>query len=136
VTLVHSTSVRLSSDSRWIHDFHPLDFRPWIFVCWTNDFRLSVLLSYVLPSCCLRLTTVVLRHVVLPSCAPIVLPPTSCALRLTSYVLMSYVLRLAILGPAFSSNIYLTSVQYLCVTGHSQQRTLFFKLYVVLGFCS
>jgi len=90
----------------------------------------------------------VLRHIVLlptsyncrpTSCCLAVLRtycPAAYVLRPAPYVLTSYVLRLAILRPAFSSNIYLTSVQYLCVTGHSQQRTLFFKLYVVLGFCS
>ncbi len=69
-----------------------------------------------------------------PSCrpAPYVMPsyaycPTSCR---------HAVLHPAILRPTFSSNIYLTSVQYLCVTSYSQQRTLFFKLCVVLEFCS
>jgi len=81
--------------------------------------------------------TAALRPARLPSCCH-----TSCCLcALTSYALLSYVLHIAVLHPivlrpAFSSNIYLTFVQYLCVTGHSQQRILFFKLYVVLGFCS
>jgi len=80
------------------------------------------------------LSPVELPSVDLPSC------------RLAPYVMLSYaychtsfrhaVLRPATLRPTFSSNIYLTSVQYLCVTGYSQQRTLFFKLCVVLKFCS
>jgi len=65
---------------------------------------------------------------------------------LTSYALLSYVLPSCVLRPtilcpailhlAFSFNIYLTSVQYLCVTGYSQQHTLFFKLSIMLEFCS
>jgi hypothetical protein len=66
-------------------------------------------------------------HVPHMSCCPTPYCPTSCRLA---------VLRPAILRLAFSSNIYLTFVQYLRVTGYSQQRTLFFKLYVVLEFCS
>ena len=89
-----------------------LDFR-WTSVLgfrpWTSTF-------VELPSC-------VLRHP-LTSCRPIVLRPAPCCP--TSAHLTS----------SFSSNIYLTSVQSLCVTGHSQQRTVFFKLYVVLEFCS
>jgi hypothetical protein len=51
-------------------------------------------------------------------------------------VLHPVIMRPAVLRPAFSSNIYLTPAQYLCVTSHSQLRTLFFKSYIVLGFCS
>ncbi len=51
-------------------------------------------------------------------------------------VLRLVVLRPDVLRPAFSNNIYLTYVQYLCVTGHSQQHTIFFKLYIVLEFCN
>jgi hypothetical protein len=35
-----------------------------------------------------------------------------------------------------SLDVRLTSVRSLCVTGHSQQHTVFFKLYIVLKFCS
>jgi len=35
-----------------------------------------------------------------------------------------------------SLDVRLTFVRSLCVTGHSQQRTVFFKLYFVLEFCS
>jgi len=43
-------------------------------------------------------------------------------------------LRLIFVQP--SLNIHLTSIWRLFVTGHSQQHTIFFKLYVVLQFCS
>jgi hypothetical protein len=87
--------------------FPSVDFRP----------RISVRRTSCILSCVLR--PVVLRPT---SSCPTPYYPTSC--------------RPAILRPTFSSNIYLTSVQYLCVTGYSQQRTLFFKLCVVLEFCS
>ncbi len=111
------TSVRLLSD-----------VRPRTSVHRTSIHRSYVMCPIVLcptpwrPTSC-AMCLVVLRPTILchaPCC------PTSCALP--SYVLFCH--------PAFSSNICLTFVRSLCVTGHSQQRTIFFKLYFVLEFCN
>jgi hypothetical protein len=92
----------------------------------TSDVAVSIFVHGLCPLTFVR-QTFVHRTSVHGSCVLSSWRPTPCR---------PVVLRPAILRPPFSSNIYLTSVQYLCVTGYSQQRTLFFKLCVVLEFCS
>jgi hypothetical protein len=67
------------------------------------------------------------HHVVLPSCA-LSSYVLFCRLAFSSNICLTFVRPL--------SDVRLTSMRSLCVTSHSQQHTVIFKLYVVLKFCN
>jgi hypothetical protein len=105
------TFVRLSSNDSF--KFHPPNFRP------SRDFRLMFV---ELSSC--ALLSYVLRHVIMRF-AVLRIILSSCLF-----------IHICLIFVRSSLDVRLTFVQCLCVTSHSQQCTIFFKLYVVLKFCS
>jgi hypothetical protein len=74
--------------------------------------------SDVRPASC-RFVPAILRPIILSSCL---------------FIRHLFDLRSTFVRPLL--DVHLTSVGRLCITGHSQERTVFFKLYVVLKFYS
>jgi hypothetical protein len=103
MTLVRPTSVRLSSNSRWTIRSSPAVLR-------FDVLRLDVL------------RIVILR--------PAILHPVVLRIVSPSYLFIQHLFELCLIFVRCSLDVRLTSVRSLCVMGHSQQRTVFFKFVV------